>query len=101
MEKVCVSTIIIIIIIRFWDNSVGIATHYGENGPGIESRWGARISELVQTDHETHQVSYAMGTGSFPAVKWAGRGANNPPLSSVDVVNGLEIDLHLLPCLPA
>jgi len=22
------------------DNSVGIATHYGPDGPGIESRWG-------------------------------------------------------------
>ena len=25
------------------DSSVGIATHYGLDGPGIESRWGARF----------------------------------------------------------
>ena len=24
------------------DSSVGIATHYGLNGPGIEPRWGGR-----------------------------------------------------------
>jgi hypothetical protein len=23
-----------------WDSSVGIATHYGLEGPGIESQWG-------------------------------------------------------------
>jgi hypothetical protein len=25
------------------DSSVGIAPHYGLEGPGIESRWGARV----------------------------------------------------------
>jgi len=29
------------------DSSVGIATRYGLDGPGIESRWGARFSALV------------------------------------------------------
>jgi hypothetical protein len=27
--------------VRGRDSSVGIATHYGLDGPGIESRWGA------------------------------------------------------------
>ena len=31
------------------DGSVGIATRYGLDGPGIESRWGARFSAPVQT----------------------------------------------------
>ena len=31
------------------DSSVGIATAYGLDGPGIESRWGARFSAPVQT----------------------------------------------------
>ena len=26
-------------ILRSWDSSVGIATRYGLEGPGIESRW--------------------------------------------------------------
>ena len=31
------------------DNSDGIATRYGLDSPGIESRWGARFSSPVQT----------------------------------------------------
>ena len=38
-----------------WDSSVGIATRYGLDGPGIESRWGARFSAPIQTGSETHQ----------------------------------------------
>jgi len=52
---------------------VGIATGYGLNGPGIESRWEARFSAPVQTGHGAHPASYTMGTVSFPRVK-SGRG---------------------------
>ena len=31
------------------ESAVGIATSYGLDGPGIESRWGARFSPHVQT----------------------------------------------------
>ena len=34
------------------DSSVGIATRYGLDCPGIESRWVARFSAPVQTDSE-------------------------------------------------
>jgi len=54
-------------------SSVGIATDYRLDGPGIESRWGARFSALVQTGPRAHPVSCATGTGSFPGVK-CGRG---------------------------
>ena len=54
-------------------SSVGIATGYGLDGPGIESRWGARFSVPVQTGHGAHPASCTMGTGSFPGVK-SGRG---------------------------
>ena len=47
------------------DSSVGIATRYGLDGPGIES----------------HPASCTMGTGSFPGIKWPERGADHPPLS--------------------
>ena len=40
---------------------VGIATAYGLDGPGIESRWG-------ETGPEAHPASCTMGTGSFPGV---------------------------------
>jgi hypothetical protein len=42
---------------------VGIATAYGLDGPGIESRWGARFSAPVQTGPEAHSASCTMGTG--------------------------------------
>ena len=48
---------------------VGIATGYGLDGPGIESRWGVRFSAPVQTGPGAHSASCTMGTGSFPGVK--------------------------------
>jgi len=48
---------------------VGIATGYGLEDPGIESRWGGRFSALVQTGPGAHPASYTMSTGSFPRVK--------------------------------
>ena len=47
---------------------VGIATGFGLDGPGIESRWGARFTAPVQTGREAHLASCSMGTGSFPGV---------------------------------
>ena len=48
------------------DRSVSIATRYGLDGPGIESRG-------------SHRVSYTMDTGSFPGLKPPGRGVDHPP----------------------
>ena len=50
-------------------SSVGIATGYGLDGPGIESQWGARLSAPAQTGPEAHPASCTMGAGSFPGVK--------------------------------
>jgi hypothetical protein len=61
-------------------SSVGIATGYGLDGPGIESRWGARFFAHVQTSPGAHPASCTMGTGSFPGMKQPGRGADHPPL---------------------
>ena len=57
---------------------VGIATGYGLDGPGIESRWGARFSAPVQTGPGAHPASCTMGTVSFPGVK-NGRGVTLTP----------------------
>ena len=54
------------------NSSVGIAPRYGLDGPGMESRWGARFSTPVQTGPGDHPASYTMGTGSFPGGKAAG-----------------------------
>ena len=50
-------------------SSVGIATGYGLDGPGLESRLGAKYSAPVQTGPGSHPASCTMGTGSFPGVK--------------------------------
>ena len=59
-------------------SSVGIATAYGLDSPGIESRWGARFSVPVQTGPEARPTSCIMGTGSFPGVR-CGRGVTLTP----------------------
>jgi hypothetical protein len=78
-----------------WDNSVGIATPYGLDGPGIESRWGARFSARVQTGPGAHPASYTMCTGSFPGVKRPGRDVDHPPPSSAEVKERVELYLYL------
>ena len=57
--------------ISFWSgpgSSVGIATDYGLDGPGIESQW-MRDFPPVQTDPGAHPASCTMGIESFPGVK--------------------------------
>jgi hypothetical protein len=66
--------------------SVGIATGYGLDGPGIESRWRARFSAPVQTGPGAYPASCKMGTGSFPAVEGGrGRDADPSPPSGAEV----------------
>ena len=45
------------------DSSVVIATPYGPDGPGIESRWGAKFSAPVQTNLRTTQppIQWVLG----------------------------------------
>ena len=68
-------------------SSVGIATDYGLDGTGIESRWGARFSAPVQTGPGAHPASCTMGTGSFPRGNVRpGRAADPSPPSSAEVL---------------
>ena len=53
-------------------------TGYGLDGPGIESRWGARLAAPVQTGRGAHPASCTMGIGSFPGVE-IGRGLTLTP----------------------
>ena len=62
-------------------SSVGVATGYVLDGPGIESRWGgARLSAPVQTGPGANPASCTMGTGSFPGVE-SGRDVRLTPHS--------------------
>jgi hypothetical protein len=75
------------------DSSVGTATRYGLEGPGIESLWGEIFSAPVQTGPGAHPTSNTMGSGSFPGVKRPGRGADHSPQSSAEVKE--RVDLYL------
>jgi hypothetical protein len=91
-------------------SSVGIATGYGLDGPGIEGKrmqeaddgivWcivqyfmskkipvEARFFAHVLTGPGTHPASCTMGTWSFLGVKRPGRGADHPPPPSAEVEN--------------
>jgi hypothetical protein len=57
---------------------VGIATSYELDGPGIESRWGARFPAPVQTGFGAHPASCTIGTVSFLGIK-SGRGVTRTP----------------------
>jgi len=75
------------------DSSVGIATRYGLDGPGIESLWVARFSAPIRTGSEAHPASYTAGTGSFPGVKRSGRGVRHPPVSNAEIKERVELYL--------
>jgi hypothetical protein len=81
-------------LIKGRDSPVLIETRYGLDGPGIESRWGSRFSEPVQTGLGAHPTFYIMGTGSFSGVKLPGRGVDHPPPSSAKVEERVELHLY-------
>jgi hypothetical protein len=70
------------------DSSVGIATRYGLEGPGIE------FSVPVQTGSGVYLASCTMGTGSFPGVKRPGRGVEHSPPSSAEIKERIELYLY-------
>ena len=82
-----------------WDSLVGIATRYGLDGPGIESRWGrdfphpSRLA-LGPTQPPGYRVS--------PGVKRLRCGADHPPLPKRRGHERVELYLYLLsgPQLP-
>jgi hypothetical protein len=75
------------------DSSVGTASRYWLDGPGLESRCEARFHSPVQTGPGAHPAFYTMGTGSFPGVKQLGRGVGYPSPSSAAVKDGTTIAL--------
>jgi hypothetical protein len=76
------------------DRSVGIATRYGLDDPGIESRWGREFLKPSRPALGPHPASYTMDTGSFPGVKWPGRGVDHPPPYSAEVKERIELYLY-------
>jgi hypothetical protein len=77
-------------------SSVGIATGYELDGPGIESRLWRDFFAHVQTGPGAHSASCTMGTGSFPGVKRPGRDADHTPLLAPRSRKGRAISLSTL-----
>jgi hypothetical protein len=77
-----------------WDSSVSIATRYGLDGLGNESQCGPRFSAPIQTGPGALPASYTMGTRSFTGVKRPGHGVDNPPPSSVEIKETVELYLY-------
>jgi hypothetical protein len=68
------------------DGSVRVATRYGLDGPGIESRWRRDFP------HPSRPVlGSTMGIGSFPGVKRPGRGVDHPPSYDAEVKERVEL----------
>ena len=64
------------------------------DGTGIESQWRARFSARVQISSGAHPTSCTMGTGSFQGVKRPGRSVDQPPPSSGEVNESVELYLY-------
>ena len=72
---------------------VGIATRYGLDGPGIESRW-ARDFPHPSNGPGDNTVSYTMGTGSFPGLKRLKRGVDQPLLPSAEIKERVALYIY-------
>jgi len=67
-------------------SSVGIATDYGLDGPGIESRWGKIFRTCLDRPWGPPNLLYN-GYRVFPGGKMRpGRGVDHSPPSSVEVL---------------
>jgi len=56
-----------------------------------------RFSAPVQAGPRIHPASYTMGTGSLLGVKRPGRGVDQPPISSAEVKERVELYLYSSP----
>jgi hypothetical protein len=76
------------------DSSVGIATRYGLDGPGIESRWGQIFPHLSRPALGPTQPPVQWVRGFSRGVKWPGRDVDHPPPSIAEVKGGVELHLY-------
>ena len=78
------------------DCSVGIATRYWLDGPGIESWWGRDVPHLSRLALGPTQPPVQWVPSLFPGVERPGRGVDHPPLSSAEVKESVEQYLSFL-----
>jgi hypothetical protein len=61
------------------DSSVSVATRYGMESPGIESRLGHIFRTRPERPWDPPSLLYNGYLVRLPGVKWPGRGVNQPP----------------------
>ena len=76
------------------DNSVGIATRYGPEGPGIEFRWGRDFPSPASGTFGPRSFLCDGYRVSFPCAKRPGRGVDHPPRSSAEVKERVDVYLY-------
>jgi hypothetical protein len=76
------------------DSSVGTATRFRLEGPGIESRWGVSIFKSVQTGPAAHSAPYTGDIGSFLGVKQPGPDVDKLTTSNAEVKERVELYLY-------
>jgi hypothetical protein len=72
-------------------NSVGIATRYGLDGLGIESRWWRDFPQPSRPALIAHPASYTIRTGTFLGINPPVRVFDHPPPASVEVTEGVKL----------
>jgi hypothetical protein len=75
------------------DSSVGIATRYGLDGKGIESRWGRDFPHPSRPALGPTQPHVQWVAGDSRGVKRPGRGLDHP-LHSAEVKERVELDFY-------
>jgi hypothetical protein len=73
---------------------VGIATAYGLDGPGIESRWGRDFPHLSRPALRPTKPPVQWVPGLFRGKVRPGRDADPSPPSSAEVKNRVELYLY-------
>jgi hypothetical protein len=76
------------------DSAVGIATSYGLDGPGIESRWGEIFRSHPDRPWGPPSLLYNGYRVLSRGVKQPGRGVDHPPSSSAEVKERVELYLY-------
>jgi hypothetical protein len=78
---------------------VGIATDYGQDGPGIESRWGRDFLHLSRPALGPTQPPVQRVPGLSREKKRPERATDNPPPPSAEVENEYSYSSTPLLCL--